>query len=87
MALAFNKRILMFTKSSIYYVSRDPVISLILLVLYGLGWYHINSVFPAQKGMDSMWTRGLEYALLSVCIKKVHFVFAKTHRTPNLNAP
>ena len=77
----------MFTKSSIYYVSRDPVISLILLVLYGLGWYHINSVFPAQKGMDSMWTRGLEYALLSVCIKKVHFVFVKTHRTPNLNAP
>ena len=30
MALAFNKRILMFTKSSTYYVFRDPAISLIL---------------------------------------------------------
>lgn len=40
-ALEFNKRISVFTKSGIYYVCRDPVISLTHLVL--CGWVGITS--------------------------------------------
>lgn len=66
----------MFTESCIYYVCREPGFSLTLLVLCGVGCYYINSVFPAQKQMNSMWTGGPECSF-SLCMPQVLFVLRK----------
>lgn len=73
----------MFIKRRIYDVCRDPVISLTLLVLCGLSWYYINSVFPTQTGMNSMWTGGLN--IRNVYNKKIHFALKKVYRIPKLD--